>query len=87
MKGFKDEPLLLCLNPLKQVKSFGLPAIQNSIVAKLSRLNPLKQVKSFGQGLVIISFEGFNLRLHPLKQVKSFVLGFDTIPTMNDVRS
>ena len=36
------------LNPLKQVKSFGLHTLVPTGTINVSGLNPLKQVKSFG---------------------------------------
>ena len=61
----------LCLNPLKQVKSFGPKHQPDQDRPRLS-LNPLKQVKSFGlmsNGDYIVQHYG---SLNPLKQVKSF---------------
>ena len=64
------------LNPLKQVKSFGLA--KNKAVEKkmdVQGLNPLKQVKSFGPP-TLLQLEAFSSgSLNPLKQVKSFGQG------------
>ena len=64
---------MTCLNPLKQVKSFGPDILAWSAVVAL-RLNPLKQVKSFGRTRREIWPRQLGHCLNPLKQVKSFGL-------------
>ena len=69
----------LGLNPLKQVKSFGLiEALKDR--AEMLCLNPLKQVKSFGQITVLVLNSAALLKgLNPLKQVKSFGLNAEVL--------
>ena len=68
------KPAAESLNPLKQVKSFGLRLqdVAGSVV--WVGLNPLKQVKSFGLNHTSTLFGGY-YGLNPLKQVKSFGQG------------
>ena len=47
------DTLLVCLNPLKQVKAFG-PTLDAEWIRDFnSRLNPLKQVKAFGRKITM----------------------------------
>ena len=61
-----------CLNPLKQVKSFGLIISNLFNESETFSLNPLKQVKSFGRNHNRKVIEADMESLNPLKQVKSF---------------
>ena len=55
----------ICLNPLKQVKSFGPGGAGNVALTTQPGLNPLKQVKSFGQELKEQASGGMNEVLIP----------------------
>ena len=69
----EDQVDILSLNPLKQVKSFGLVLLVFGISKSIPSLNPLKQVKSFGlDQLNELEVRFMTSRLNPLKQVKSF---------------